>query len=203
MNKRNITLLALAIAAVITGAFIKFPSLNHWSILGYFYFPSIILAVIISAGSHSPSDIAILSAFISYTLLFLIIFIVVYAILLEIYLIQRASHHLEEAKNRCLDSKIDFNKIFENIGHAINEVESSRRNHWVLKNSEKIDLSAPHHLTAANAFADKDEDRVSKALLKHLKKKMVKELGKEKAEATFIDLKREASKLLSEEKINK
>src|SRR6516164_3459468 len=101
MHKRNLTLTALALAAIVTGCLWLFPQLYPTS-LGWLYFPSVITSVILSrlasGGWHSTPAALDVSTFIAWTIVYWVVFLVVYVILLEIYLVRRVLHHLQHAQ---------------------------------------------------------------------------------------------------------
>ena len=197
MHKRNITATALALAAVITVAFVLFPRLNHSDALGLLYFPSILLSVIFSGGSHSPPAVAGWSSFVVYTLFYWIVFLVLYALLWEIYLFRQVLHHLDDAKQHLISGAPHSEEALEKIGRAIAEVETRRRKHFLLKKSNSIDLSEPPHLLAARAMIQAGQEPPVKRVLKRFKSRLVAEAGPLKAAALMAKLEEDANTLAS------
>jgi hypothetical protein len=143
MHKRNITIIALVLAAVITGAFAIPGYLNHSGALGLFYFPYVLLSVLVASitsnNGHSPSAGVGWSCFVVYTIMYWGIFLAVYALLLELYLLRQVCRlrHLDDAAQCLASEKPDSKMALGKIGEAIKELETRRRKHNVLL--KKID----------------------------------------------------------------
>lgn len=202
MHKRNITITALVWAAIITLAFLCFPRLYH-GIIGWLYFPTIVLAVAIShffgGNPHSPSNTVGWSSFAVYTIFYWIVFLIVYVILLEIYLLRRVLRHLEDAKQILASDKPDSKKSLERIGQAIAELEARRRKHFLLKKLDLPDLpKSQYHLLAAHAIAKEGKSRPVKALLKKLQSKVAAQTNPQRAAILLARLKEDANTLVSQ-----
>ncbi len=204
MHKRNITLTALALAAVVTLAFQFSSTVTHSDILGGFYIPAIFMSVVLSGGSHSPSEVAAWSSFIVYTLFYWSAFLVAYAFLWEIYLFRSILRHLEDARRSrprsvTADSRGDLERLVEDdglsiLGKAIKETESRRRSHFLLNNTEALDLSAtPEHL-AAQAITHLANARPVKGLVKKLEAELAAEAGPQKAAELMAKLRVDATR---------
>jgi hypothetical protein len=175
MNTVNIAIIAALLTAIILGIMAFIDSIGHSAFISYFYFPAIYLAVAISGGSHALPDYAIWIGLVSYSLLYLLVFIVVYAVLLETYIVRGSLPLIDAAKKELVNEHPNMNKVLEHIGHAINEIESRRRSHYVLEASEDIDLSSPHHLLASDSLGigvEHTQNRVVKAIVSHLKRRL-------------------------------
>jgi hypothetical protein len=186
MHKRNTVLIALLLAAPITIAI----TLWHRSdAVGVFYFPAIVLSVIFSGKSHSPGAIAEWSSFIVYTLLYLVIFLVIYALLLESYLLRQGLAHLQEISDKEPSADSSPQARLEELGSAIRDVETKRRTHWLLANTDSIDLSEPPDLLGARALDAAALRGPAKGIMKELTSKLIKQRGAAAAEAEIQRLK--------------
>lgn len=190
MHKRNITLTALVLAAIITCAFVFFQGPNHSNVIGILYFPAILLSVIFSGG-HSPSAVAGWSSFIIYTLFYWVVFLVVYVLLLEIYLLRQILHHLDDAKHNLISEQADSKMALEKIGHAIAELETRRRKHFLLQPID-LDLSEAPHLLAAKAISRAGKTRPVSGILRKLEAKIRTEKSPLQAAIILSDLRKEA-----------
>ena len=175
--------MAAILATVITGATLLFPGLNRSDALGFFYFPAILLSVIFSGGSHSPSAAAGWSSFVAYTLLYWGVFLIVYALLWQYYLLRKASPHLDSANNALKLARLqnlespNFDNCLQAFGLAVEEVENSRRRHLLLKNVDSLNLSQPKHLLAAQAITEFGNERWVKGLVKRFRSKLAGQIG--------------------------
>jgi hypothetical protein len=198
MHKRNTVVLALALATPITIGVTMWSSLHRSDAIEILYFPAIILSVILSGMSHSPGAVAEWSSFIVYTLLYLIIFLILYALLLEFYLLRRGLAHLHK-----MDDKEPLEEssqsTLEAIGRAIHDVESKRRTHWLLDNTESVDLSESPDVLGARALEGSTDNRLSKSVLKEFRSRLVKQRGAVAAEAAIEKLKMDAKMRVSKE----
>lgn len=194
MHRRNITLLAALLAAIITSCVEFIPGLERMSVLGFLYFPEILLTVILSGGSHSPSAFAGWSAFVVYTLSYLFVFVILYALLTEIYLLRRAFHHLENENRsfKAVAGESGSETYLRQIGAALKEIEPRRRNRWVLQNLDGLNLADPPALLAAQAITHFGNERTVRGLLKRLQSNLVTELGSQQADAAIAKLKQDA-----------
>lgn len=166
MHKRNIALTALVLAALVTGAFFVFPNLHRPDAVGIFYFPAILLAVILSGGSHSPPVAAGMAAFIAYTLSYWAAFLIIYALLWEIYLLRQVAHHLEGAEADLRHGEAHSQLYLRRLGIAIADLENRRRKHFLLSPIKELDLSMAPHLLAANAIVKAGDHRAVRTLLR-------------------------------------
>lgn len=202
IHKRNLTITALVWAGIITIAFLVFPKIYHGAV-GWLYFPSLALAVIVSdlfgGNPHSPSNMVGWSTFAVYTVFYWAMFLVVYVILLEIYLLRRVLHHLEDAKNDLVTDRPDSKKALEKMGQAIVELEAVRRHHLLLKPLDLPEFpTGQRHLLAAHVISKNGDAGPVKALLKKLKVKLAAETSPEKAAVLLGKFKGDASASISE-----
>jgi hypothetical protein len=194
MNKRNIALTALLLAAVLTGVFALSDSANRNTAVGLFYFPAVFLAVVLSGLSHSPGAVAAWSSFILYTLLYWGLFFVIYAILLEYYLLTKAMPHLRDARPHVRQQLVQDSPggaaetALVAIGRAIKEVERRRRTHFFLRGVPEIDVSAPDEQVGTRALALLAHHRHVKGVLRRFRKELEGELGKAQAGQLILDL---------------
>jgi dihydroorotate dehydrogenase len=94
---------------------------------------------------------------------------------LENYIIRRSLHYIDAAKMELVKEHPNINKVLEHIGRAINDIESRRRLHYVLKPSAEINLSSPHHLLAPDSLGkdiEHADNRVIRAVVSQLKKRL-------------------------------
>jgi hypothetical protein len=199
MHKRNITLVAMLLAAVLAGALLLSPAFKHSDAIGVLYAPAIILAILFSGGSHSPSAIADWSSFIVYTLFFWVFFLIIYAVLWQMHLVRKASRHLgrgEDLKLYIAAAESDPRKALERIGIAIAETEARRRKHLLLKRID-LDLNEGYELIAARAVTEASNERFVKSLLKRVEARLRKEIGAQNAANFMTKLKSDARNLVS------
>jgi hypothetical protein len=193
MHKRNTALIALIFAAVITVGV----TMWHGSdTIGIIYFPAILLSVILSCRTREIGAVAEWSAFIVYTLFYLVVFLIVYVMLLEWFLLRRGVGHFDKTHHLQRLDDSSSQSTFESVGRAIHDVETKRRTHWLLNNTESIDLSESPDVLGARAISGCAIDGPAKGLLKELNARLVKELGPAAAKAEMIKLKADAELLI-------
>lgn len=202
IHKRNLTVTALVWAGIITVAFLIFPKIYHGAV-GWFYFPSVALAVIASklfgGNPHSPSNALGWSTFAVYTIFYWAVFLVVYVIVLEFYLLRRVLHHLDDVKQNLTSDKPDSRKALDRIGQAIVELEAGRKKHFLLKPLGLPEFPADQrHLLAAHAMSTAGQIGPVKTLLKKLKVKLTTETSVDQAAVLLGKLKGDARTLISE-----
>lgn len=195
MRKRNITLTALVLATIITVTFVVFPRLNHSDVLGIFYFPAILLAVVLSGGSHSPSEAAGWSAFIAYTLLFGVAFVVCYVLLLEIYLLRQAMPELDKARSDLRNGETHSSIYLRHVGNALKNLEVRRRKHFLLEPVEEIELDQQPDVFAAHAIANSGTKHPVARLMRKLESHIVDQKGDVEAKAMIAKIKTDAHEL--------
>ena len=192
MHKRNTALIALLLAVPITLLVTLWSSAHRSDAVGIFYFPALLLSVILSGRTREIGAVAEWSSFIVYTLAYVLIALVIYVLLLEFYLLRRGiaqlhqTYDTERAEDAAPQTKL------EDLGRAIHDVESRRRKHWLLDDTKSIDLSEPPDLLAARALRADKPDGPAKGILKEFKGKMVKHRGVAGAEAEIAKLKAHA-----------
>jgi hypothetical protein len=134
-----------------------------------------------------------------YTIFYWVVFLIVYVILLEIYLLHRVLHHLEDAKQNLTSDQPDSKKSLEKIGQAIAELEARRRRHFLLKKLDLPDLSqTQYHLLAAQAIIKEGKSRPVKALLKKLQGKVASQTNPQRAAILPAKLKEDANNFISQ-----
>jgi hypothetical protein len=181
MNKRNILFLAIIIATLITAAIRFIPALDRANTLALVYFPSILLAVLFAGNSHSPSELAGWTSFVSYTLLYDIIFIVTYAVLWELYLVHKSLRDLDRASSATRD-QLDADETLKRLGQALAQIETRRRKSFLLKPMDLPDLSGDPAQLAAQALRHARDQRAVKSALRVLGAQLKKKHGAEAAE---------------------
>jgi hypothetical protein len=193
MHKRNTALIALLLAVPITLIVTLWSSAHRSDAVGIFYFPALLLSVILSGRTREIGPVAEWSSFIAYTLAYVLIALIVYALLLEFYLLRRGLAQLHQAYDteRTEDSTPQSN--LEDLGRAIHDVESRRRKHWLLDDTKSIDLTESPDLLAARALRADKPPGPAKGILKEFKSRMVKHRGVASAEAEFTKLKAHAA----------
>lgn len=192
MHKRNTALIALLLAVPITLTMTLWDSAHRSDSLGLFYFPAILLSVVLSGGTREIGPVAEWSSFIAYTLVYVVVALAIYALLLEFYLLRRGIAQLRGAYDveRAEDSEPQAK--LTDLGRAIREVESRRRKHWLLDDTNSIDLSESPDMVGARALAADRPAGPAKGILKEFKGRMVKHHGAAKAEAEIAKLKEHA-----------
>lgn len=203
IHKRNLTITAFVWAGIIAAAFLLFPKIYHGSLVGWYYLPTVVLAVIIShlsgGNPQSPSNPVGWSAFGVYTIFYWAVFLVVYVILLEFYLLRRVMHQLDDVKQNLASDRPDSRLAFDKIGQAITELEARRRRHFLLKPLDLPDFpSDQRHVLAAHAISRSANAGPVKAILKKLRKKLAAQTNPETAAALLGKLKGDATRLASQ-----
>jgi hypothetical protein len=196
MHKRNIALIASLIAAAITVIVTLWSAVHRSDALTFVYFPAILLSVIFSGMSREIGATAEWSASIVYALFYVVIFIVIYALLLEAYLLRSS---LRLWRERAAVDRVDDaapQSTFENLGEAIAAVEARRRTHWVLSNTDSIDLNESPDVLGARALEGSLAAGPAKGVLKHLKSTLQERHGASEAEGVFAQLKADATEHL-------
>src|ERR1700682_6497716 len=192
MHKRNTALIALLFAVPITLIVTLWSSAHRSDAVGIFYFPALLLSVILSGRTREIGPVAEWSSFIVYTLVYVLIALIIYALLLEFYLLRQGfaqlhqTYDTERAEDSAPQSKL------EDLGRAIHDVESRRRKHWLLDDTKSIDLSESPELLAARAPRADKPDGPAKGILKEYKGRMAKHRGVAEAEAEITKLKAHA-----------
>ncbi len=181
MHKRNITLLALVLAGVVALAVHFVPPLARSSVVGYFYFPAILLTVVLSGNPHAPSAPAIVTAFLAWSLLYWAAFIVIYALLLEFLILRRALEHMNRAADHLAIADPEMGRALERVGRAITEVEARRRRHFVLRSSPELDLTLPPAGVAQQAMATAAAAPSVRRVLARVRVELQRRVGPEKA----------------------
>jgi len=191
MNRRNIALIALVWAAIITSLIYFVPAVKHSAIAGFLNFPALLLIAVLSESAHSPSALAGWAGFLSYTLLYVAVLIVIYGLLLEWYLI-RASAKSLAASQRGGEHPEEKGQL-EDFGTALRKLERRRRGHWVLKKTA-LDLEAPpRSLAAATIGRLAEPGSIGERLLAHLEARMTKANGRDPAAAAVTQLRADIS----------
>jgi hypothetical protein len=192
MHKRNTALIALLFAVPITLIVTLWSSAHRSDAVGIFYFPALLLSVILSGRTREIGPVAEWSSFIVYTLVYVLIALIIYALLLEFYLLRQGfaqlhqTYDTERAEDSAPQSKL------EDLGRAIHDVESRRRKHWLLDDTKSIDLSESPDLLAARAVRADKPAGPAKGILKEYKGRMAKHRGVAEAEAEITKLKAHA-----------
>jgi hypothetical protein len=194
VHKRNIALIALFTAAPLTLALTWLPFMHRSDVIGVFYFPAIVLSVLLSGGTHSPSSWSIWASSLTYTLLYLVVFVLVYAVMLEIYLLKSGASRLEHIG--LLDSEqLDARGAIEAVGAAVHDVEARRRRHWVLQDEPRIDLSESHLTRGARVLAEGGAAKTEAAMVAALHDKLRRKWGEAGAQAVMQRLNTESRTL--------
>jgi len=195
MHKRNITLTAMVLAAIITASFYLFPGLNHSDVLGVFYFPAILLAVVLSGGSHSPSEVYGWSAFVAYTLLYGVAYLVCYVLLLEMYLLRRSLPELDKALNDLRNGESHSSLYLRHVGNALKDLEVRRRRHYLLQPVEEIDLDLEPDVFAAHAIANLNTKHPVARLMRRLGSHISNQQGPAAAKTMITRIRSDAREL--------
>jgi hypothetical protein len=193
MRKRNIALIASLIAAAITVIVTLWSAVHRSDALTVIYFPAIVLSVILSGKSREIGATAEWSASIVYALFYVVIFVVSYALLLEAYLLRSSLALLREKAAGDLVDDAAPQSTFERLGVAIRAVEARRRTHWVLNNTDSIDLNETPDVIGARALEGSLAAGPAKGVLKHLKSALQERHGASEAEEKFARLKADAT----------
>jgi hypothetical protein len=193
MHKRNTALIALLLAAVVTLAVTLWTSVHRSDTVGILYFPAILLSVILSGRTREIGAVAEWSAFLVYTLFYLVVFLIIYVLLLEWVLLRRGISNLDRTH---VDERLEnapSQAAFESLGRAIRDVESRRRGHWLLDNTKTIDLSESPDVLGARALEGSAAEGPAKGLLKEVRSRLVKERGSTAADAVMTRWKEDAA----------
>lgn len=206
MHKRNLILIAIVWAALVTVVFLIFPRIYHGA-AGWAYFPVIALSValehVFGGNPHSPSAVNGWSCFAAYTIFYWVLVLIIYALLLEFYLLRKVLHHLDDAKQHLTGEKPDSRQALEKMGRAIAEVETRRRKHWLLKPLDLPDLNEAPHLLAARAITGSYKTRPVNKLLNQLNARLASEMGSTKAAVTMSRLREDARNYASQKEPGK
>lgn len=192
MHKRNTALIALLFAVPITLIVTLWSSVHRSDTVGIFYFPALLLSVILSGRTREIGAVAEWSSFIVYTLVYVVIALIIYALLLEFYLLRKGFSQLHQAYDtEKADASVSQSKL-EDLGRAIHDVESQRRKHWLLDDTKSIDLSESPELLAARALRANKPEGPAKGLLKEFKWRLVNHRGVAEGGAEIEKLKAHA-----------
>lgn len=179
MNKRNIALTALVLAAILAGLFLLFSKpLNHSRIMTVLYFPHIVITTLLS-GPDSSSRLAGWISFIVYTLLYWGLFLVLYAFLLELHLVRSvAAKTLRESKFSGDTVPDDY---LLKLGLAIELLEARRRKHWLLRGVDFDPADISPRQIAARAVTGQFKHSYAARLIKKFEARAHAEMGHERA----------------------
>ena len=172
MNRRNIALLAFGLTIVLAVALLltSIYSPGRGELHRLFYFPALMLSVILSANSHLPGPVALWVAYSVYTLAWWIVLVVLYAMILEAYIIHRELRRLDLAPKQGV---VDSDAALRSVSDAVHAIERRRRGHWFLlapsgllnPGSDKPEMALAH-LTA-----NYGRDRTTTKVLDRIHKK--------------------------------
>ena len=193
MHKRNTVLIALLLAAVVTMGVTLWTSVHRSNAVGVVYFPAILLSVILSGRSREIGAVAEWSAFLVYTLFYLVMFLVIYVLLLEWFLLRRGIADFHQTFDHERTEEAPSQAAFESLGRAIHDVESRRRGHWLLDDTRSIDLSESPDMLGARALEGSAAEGPAKGLLKEVKDRLAKERGAAAADAIVAKWKGDAA----------
>jgi hypothetical protein len=188
MHKRNVTLIALVLAAITTLLVEFVPPLRHSEWVGLLHFPAIVLAVALSGGSHSPSAAAGWTAFIAYAGTYCILFVVSYALVLEAALLHGALRRLDRMADEPDSMQEDPHVHLQHLGQALGELEARRRRHWVLQDMEGLDLAQDPESLARAAVQCHRDHRVVRRSLARMQRNLTTKLGPQRAAAAMSRL---------------
>ena len=153
------------------------------------------LAVVLSGGSHSPSEVAGWSAFVAYTLLFGVAFVVCYVLLLEIYLLRQAMPELDKARNDLRNGETHSSIYLRHIGNALKDLELRRRRHFLLEPIDEIELDQEPDVFAAHAIANAGTKHPVTRLMRRLESHILEEKGDVEAKDMITRIKSDAQEL--------
>jgi hypothetical protein len=132
------------------------------------------------------------SAFLIYTLSYLVAFLIIYAVLLEWFLLRKGFAHLNQYDTERTEGSTS-KSAFESLGRAILDVEGRRRSHWLLDNTRSIDLSEPADLLGARVLQGRKLEGPAKGVMNEVKSRLIKERGKVVADALLAKWKADAT----------
>jgi hypothetical protein len=210
MHKRNIVLTAFVLAAIIAGAFIAYPKLNHFVFLRWLYAPAMLLSLVFSGSSHSPSTYAVWPSFVFNTLFYWVVLLVLYAFFCELRILYKVVHHLDDVEQDVAADKTDAlvhpEKVGQSLGlqqpenvgrpvttpdttmnlkkfgDALKAVEKLRRKNYLLRKLDSLDLNLPPDRLAARAIKQPVQERLVKVLLKRFESKFAADISHEAAD---------------------
>ena len=217
MHKRNIALTALVLAAIIAGSFFVYHKLSHFAFLRGLYAPAILLSILLSGSSHSPSAVTVWVNFVIFTLVYWFIIWIFIAFISELLMIRRGFHHLEDVEDHGTAGKAGTKKFpqqaaqavvshqqegvedydaaveteakmyLEKFGKALKDVEGRRRKNFLLQNMDFLDLKESDELLAAHAISKAANERPVKVLLKQLESTLAAKKGSREAAIDFME----------------
>jgi hypothetical protein len=207
MNKRRILIVAMVLAALIAAALLFVPGLKRSGVTQLLYLPAALMALVLSGGSHSPSAAAWNSAFAAYSVAYLFSVVVLYALLLELYLLMRATRSLgwpEEVVGAAPDpvddrspagvvsfatagvgsglasGRQETEALVTHLGRNLQDHERRRRSHWLLVPRD-IHLDAAPADAARRILNSQAAPRSMAWLLRRLEARGTATIGAEKA----------------------
>lgn len=200
IHKGHAALIAGIITAIIVAVFSFFPHIYYHGVFHWLYVPSVIIALLchylVTGNAHWTPNWVGNSAFVLYTISYLLIFLIIYAIVLEIYILRGVLHHLEDAKQELSPDKPDSKAALDKLGQAIAEAEARRRKHFLLRRNEAIDLSEPPHILAARALTQAKQPRPIKRLFRKFQSKLATGTTATQASLKLSNLRQDAQTLL-------
>lgn len=188
MHKRNVTLIALVLAAIATLLVHFVPAVRHSEVVGLLHFPAILLAVALSGGSHSPSASAGWSAFITYAALYCVLFVVSYALVLELVLLRGALRQLDRVADVLGSAEDDPRVHLGHLGKALAQLEARRRTHWVLQDLDGLDPAQDPESLARVAIRRYGQHRVVVRALRRMHSNLAQLWGSDRASAAMSRL---------------
>ena len=202
MHRRNILLTAFALAVPVTAIVTQLTFVKRSVIIGFIYFPAILLSVILGGDTRSPGPAPAWSSFVVNTLLYLTAVVVLYALGCEIYLLRRGLRGLPKVQRdlsdaRSLTGESASHETLAELGSAIKDIEVNRRRNWLLENTASISLSDSPLLIGAKAIISSDSSRPVKGVLTEFRRRLIAEGGQEFAEATLAKLTADATDIVA------
>lgn len=209
MHKRNLSLAALGLAALISVSFYAWPGLGDYDALRWIYVPAILLTILFSGGVHGEiSPLAGWLSFIGCTLVYWGILLVLLAIGSEFWLLRRGSGEIDSldlggappvrgADARALVAARAPDYLAA-VGRALVKIEGGRRRNPLLEDMEMLDLKADPRLIAAQAIVRSEGHRAVKGVLAKLQARLEKEHGREAAERAIAQLRQDAADALKQ-----
>ena len=96
------------------------------------------------------------------------------------------------------EDQSDIKSILSQLGEVIAQAETRRRGHFLLRNTEALDLNADRQLVAAKAITRAGDTRMVKYLLRKFEQKLAAQTDKPSAAMFMQQLRTEARNMISE-----
>lgn len=198
MHKRNIFLISLLLALSLAALFTFAPSVTGFRALEWLFMPALLVTILLSGASHSPSEVSGWSSFVVLALIYWGLLLIAWALFAEFRMFRGAFRSLETRPQGLRAEPDTARTRLEDLGRILVQVETGRRRHSLLQNTDALDLTGAPNLVAARALLHHGSERLVLKAMDRFERALAAQVGLKEGARAMQDLRAEAERTLEE-----